>query len=684
MSHFHLRTRCVLAALVLRATPTRAGWTLPSLGQPWLLPRTARRCIGSPRLNAASAREGGAEAPAVEVTNFVRNIIKQDLANGKHEELVTRFPPEPNGYLHIGHAKSICVNFGLGEEFAGRTYMRFDDTNPAKEEQEYVDAIMEDVKWLGFDWGPRLTHASDYFPKFYTYALELIKKDLAYVESLSAEEMREYRGTLTQKGKASPFRTRSVEENLDLFEQMRSGALEDGSAVLRLKIDMSSPNMNLRDPAIYRIKRDAEHPMTGTEWNIYPMYDYAHVLTDALEGITHSLCTTEFEAHRPLYEWVLANVDGLPATPRQIEFSRLNLEYTVLSKRKLIQLVTQQHVSGWDDPRLPTLCGLRRRGVPPAAIRLFVERTGVSKAENNIDYSVLEDCVRAVLDPEAPRAMGVLEPLKLTITNWPEGEVDMCEGPVHPKLPELGMRQIPFSGSILIERGDFAEEPPKKFFRLKPGGKVRLRFGYVVQCDEVVEDEAGEVVELKCSYLPGTKAGEGEKVKGIIHWVSEQHAIRATVRLYDRLFSAPKPGATSADFLDDLNADSLTELKECALEPSVADAATGEQLQFERTGYFCKDRESSEESLVFNRVVTLRDTWAKLQAPPPPPPAAVLSAEELAALEAQVAAQGGVVKALKDEGADKEQLAAAVAALLSLKEQLPDGHPQKGKIKKKK
>lgn len=571
---------------------------------------------GGKRRGEVPKKPGKGAAPEPpEVTNFIRNIIKQDLSSGKHSSIVTRFPPEPNGYLHIGHAKSICVNFGLGTEFEGTTYMRLDDTNPAKEEQEYVDSILEDVRWLGFDWGERLTHASDYFDRFHEYAVELIRAGKAYVDSSSAEEMRAMRGSLTSPGTESPSRGRSIDENLELFRAMTAGEMEDGSAVLRLKIDMASPNMNMRDPTIYRIKRDSTHPMTGDKWSVYPMYDYAHALTDALEGITHSLCTLEFENHRELYDWVVretAPYRAPPTTPRQIEFSRLNLQYTVLSKRRLIQLVANKHVNGWDDPRLPTISGLRRRGVPPGAIRLFVERTGVSKADNNIDYAVLEDCVREVLDPAAPRAMAVIEPLKVTITNWPEGSVDHLEVPVHPKKPEMGSRTLPFDGTLYIEREDFKEEPPPKYFRLQPGGKVRLRFGYVISLEEVVKDAAGEVVELRCTYDPETRAGAGARVKGIIHWVSAAHALPATVRLYDRLFSAPLPGAEheDGDFLKDLNPHSLAEMGGALLEPSLGSAQQGDTYQFERTGYFTVDADSSDAGLVLNRVVTLRDTWA--------------------------------------------------------------------------
>jgi len=497
--------------------------------------------------------------------------------------------------------------------------MRFDDTNPEKEKREYIDAIQEDVRWLGFDWGAeeRLTFASDYFDKFYEYALILIKDGKAYVDSLSPSEMREYRGTLKTPGVESPYRTRSVEENLELFGKMADGELPDGEAALRLKIDMSSGNMNMRDPVIYRIKRDADHPQTGQKWKVYPMYDYAHVLTDALEGITHSLCTLEFEAHRPLYDWILQQLQPvLLATPRQIEFSRLNLQYTVVSKRYLRKLVDESHVSGWDDPRMPTISGLRRRGVPPEAIRLFVERTGVSKADNNIDLSVLEDCIRETLDPTVPRALAVLEPIKVVITDWPEGEVDMLSAPMHPKLPELGERAIPFSKTILIDSEDFSENPPPKYQRLTPGGEVRLRYGYVIKCEEVIKDADGAVVELRCTHEPCTRQGgktaDGRKVKGIIHWISEQHCARGQVNLYDRLFVQPSPGAghEDGDFLRDVNPDSLQVLTDCAVESYAAEQPPGTRFQFERTGYFCTDKDSSEGALQFNRIVTLRDTWA--------------------------------------------------------------------------
>ena len=597
------------------AAASRAILLQPAQPRSWRhrCPAPTARGSKSAASTAAEGAESSGPEGVMERGNFLSAIMRNDLESGKHTQIVTRFPPEPNGYLHIGHAKSICINFGLGEQFGGATFMRFDDTNPEKEEQEYVDAIMKDVQWLGFDWKEpeRQTYASNYFEKFYEFAITLIKDGKAYVDSLDAEQMREYRGTLKKPGQDSPYRTRSVEENLALFESMAAGEVPDGEAVLRLKIDMQAANMNLRDPAIYRVKRNAEHPMTGQKWKVYPMYDYAHVLTDALEGITHSLCTLEFEDHRPLYEWILANLP-VPSTPRQIEFSRLNLQYCVVSKRKLIKLVTDNHVSGWDDPRMPTLCGLRRRGVPPEAVRLFIERTGVSKADNNIDYSILEDCARETLDMAATRAMAVLDPIRVVVTTWPEGEVDMLEGPMHPKLPELGKRSVPFSRTLLIERTDFEEDPPGKFKRLKPGGEVRLRFGYVIKCDEVIKDESGKVVELRCSHDPETRQGAGKKVKGIIHWLSEEHCARATVNLYDRLFSAPVPGAEheDGDFLKDVNPNSLTTLTDVPVEPYLAEAAAGTRVQFERTGYFCVDQDSTPGALSFNRIVTLRDTWA--------------------------------------------------------------------------
>ncbi|MEL0222251.1 MAG: glutamine--tRNA ligase/YqeY domain fusion protein [Deltaproteobacteria bacterium] len=549
----------------------------------------------------------------VRSTHFIRNIIQEDLQSGKHPEIVTRFPPEPNGYLHIGHAKSIFLNFGLVQEFPGHCFMRFDDTNPINEDEEYVQAILDDVRWLGFDWQDRLTHASDYFQKLYDFAEDLIQQGKAYVDSQSQESIREQRGTLTEPGTASPFRDRSVAENLELFRRMKSGEFEDGAHVLRAKIDMASPNINLRDPVIYRIRK-VTHQRTGNEWCLYPMYDYTHCLSDALEGITHSLCTLEFEDHRPLYDWVLDQLD-VPCHPRQIEFSRLNLQYTVLSKRRLIQLVEEGHVSGWDDPRMPTISGLRRRGYTPESLQLFAERIGISKAENNIYMSVLEDCIREDLDPKAPRAMAVLRPLKVVLLNWPEDQVEELDAPVHQQFPERGRRPIPLSREIFIEEDDFEEDPPEGFHRLVPGGEVRLRNAYVIRCEEVIKDASGKVIELRCIYDPNTARGKkpaGRKVKGIIHWVSAAHAVQAEVRLYDRLFSQPTPGSDQPDknFLLDLNPNSMEVLSQAWLEPNLTTAEVGTAYQFERLGYFCLDsRDSKADSLVFNRIVTLRDSW---------------------------------------------------------------------------
>ncbi|HBM54306.1 MAG TPA: glutamine--tRNA ligase [Deltaproteobacteria bacterium] len=549
----------------------------------------------------------------VRSTHFIRNIIQEDLQSGKHPEIVTRFPPEPNGYLHIGHAKSIFLNFGLVQEFPGHCFMRFDDTNPINEDEEYVQAILEDLRWLGFDWQDRLTHASDYFQKLYDFAEDLIQQGKAYVDSQSQEIIREQRGTLTEPGTASPFRERSIAENLELFRRMKSGEFADGAHVLRAKIDMASPNINLRDPVIYRIRK-VTHQRTGNEWCLYPMYDYTHCLSDALEGITHSLCTLEFEDHRPLYDWVLDQLD-VPCRPRQIEFSRLNLQYTVLSKRRLIQLVEEGHVSGWDDPRMPTISGLRRRGYTPESLQLFAERIGISKAENNIYMSVLEDCIREDLDSKAPRAMAVLRPLKVVLLNWPEDQEEELDAPVHQQFPDRGRRPIPMSREIFIEQDDFDEDPPEGFHRLIPGGEVRLRNAYVIRCEEVIKDASGKVIELRCIYDPNTARGrkpEGRKVKGIIHWVSAAHAVSAEVRLYDRLFSQPTPGSDHPDknFLLDLNPNSMEILSQAWLEPNLINAEVGTAYQFERLGYFCLDsRDSKTDSMVFNRIVTLRDSW---------------------------------------------------------------------------
>ncbi|MGB5626006.1 MAG: glutamine--tRNA ligase/YqeY domain fusion protein [Woeseiaceae bacterium] len=545
--------------------------------------------------------------------DFIRQIIHDDLQSGKHAEIVTRFPPEPNGYLHIGHVMSICLNFGVAAENGGRTFLRLDDTNPGKESKEYVDAIKRDVHWLGFDWGDRLTHASDYFEQLYDSACRLIEKGCAYVDSLSADEIREYRGTLTKPGRNSPYRDRSVDENLDLFRRMRAGEFADGEHVLRARIDMSSPNMNLRDPALYRI-RHIPHQNAGDEWCVYPMYDFAHGLSDAYEHITHSLCTLEFEDHRPLYDWFL---DQLKPThrPRQIEFSRLNLAFTVTSKRKLNALVDEGIVSGWDDPRMPTIAGMRRRGYPVVALRDFVTRAGVTKKDKLIEMGSLENCVRETLGEAAERRMAVLKPLKVVLTNYPEDKVEMMEAMNHPGRPELGTREMPFSRELMIERDDFMEDAPRKFFRLKPGGEVRLRFGYIIQCDKVIKNEAGDVVELHCSYDPDTRSGTGSsdrKVKGTIHWVSSPHAVDARVRLYDRLFTVANPNAVS-DIHGVLNPQSL-ETVDAKLEPALGALAAGQTVQFERLGYFCPDeKEDSAEARVFNRIVTLRDSWAKLE-----------------------------------------------------------------------
>jgi len=553
-------------------------------------------------------------APA---TDFIRNIISGDLDSGKHQHIVTRFPPEPNGQLHIGHAKSICLNFGVANDFDGKCFMRFDDTNPVKEDDEYVEGILRDVRWLGFDWGERLTHASDYFEQLYLFAEELIQKGKAYVESQNADEIRELRGTLTEPGKNSPFRERSVGDNLTLFRKMRGGEFEDGTHVLRAKIDMASPNINLRDPVLYRIRKIL-HQRTADQWCIYPLYDFTHGLSDALEGVTHSLCTLEFEDHRPLYEWILAEVSA-PCLPRQIEFSRLNLRYTVLSKRRLIQLVEEGHVNGWDDPRMLTLSGLRRRGYPPSAIRLFCDRIGISKSENNIEMSVLEDSAREELDKTAPRAMAVLRPLKVVITNYPEDKTEEFEPSRHPKNPEMGTRKVPFTREIYIDHDDFRIDPPAKYFRLAPGKEVRLRFAYVIRCEEVLYDSDGKVRELHCTYDQATRSGakaEGRKVKGIIHWVSIQHSVPVEVRLYDRLFVNRSPGSDDpgGNFLNDLNPDSIETVTSCRVEPGLLKAEPEDIYQFERVGYFCVDsKESRPEALVFNRTVTLRDTWAKLE-----------------------------------------------------------------------
>ncbi len=549
--------------------------------------------------------------------NFIRSIVAEDVKSGKSGgKVLTRFPPEPNGYLHIGHAKSICLNFGLAAEFGGLCNFRFDDTNPGKEELEYVDSIMNDVRWLGFDWDDRLYHASDYFEQLYKWAIDLIKAGKAYVDSLGADEVREYRGTLTEPGKQSPFRDRPAAENLDLFKRMRAGEFGDGEYVLRAKIDMASPNLNLRDPVMYRI-RHLTHWRTGDKWCIYPMYDYAHGQSDSIEGITHSICTMEYEDHRALYDWYLDNLD-VPCHPQQIEFARLNLSYTVMSKRKLLQLVQEHYVTGWDDPRMPTLAGMRRRGYTPEAIRNFCERIGVGKRESLVDYGMLEYCVREDLNRSAQRVMGVLRPLKVVIENYPEHQVEQLEAINNPEDASAGARMTPFSRVIYIERDDFMENPPKQFFRLSPGREVRLRYAYFIKCVDAIKDEKGEVVELRCTYDPATRGGDsppdGRKVKATLHWVSAAHAIDAEVRLYDMLLNRadPSEGKDGSTFKDFINPDSLEVIQAAKLEPSVAGAPAGSRYQFERLGYFCVDPDSTPEKMVFNRTVTLRDTWAKV------------------------------------------------------------------------
>ena len=545
--------------------------------------------------------------------DFIRDIVRADLAAGDHETVVTRFPPEPNGYLHIGHAKSMCLNFGVAREFGGRCHLRFDDTNPVKEEHEYIEAIQEDVRWMGFDWGQHLFHASDHFETLYAWAEHLIGAGLAYIDDLSAEEIRAHRGTLTEAGRNSPYRERPGEESLDLFRRMRAGEFPDGARVLRIKIDMASGNMNLRDPVIYRILH-ANHPRTGEAWCIYPTYDFAHGQSDAIEGVTHSLCTLEFADHRPLYDWLIENLP-VPAVPRQTEFARLNLAYTVLSKRRLIQLVDEGHVAGWDDPRMPTLRGLRRRGFPPEAIRDFCKRIGIAKADNLVEVALLEHCARDRLNKIAERRMAVLEPLKVVIENYPEGQTETLQAINNPEDAAAVTREVPFARELYIEAGDFMEEPPRKFFRLAPGREVRLRYAYFITCREAVKDANGKIVELRCTYDPETRGGnapDGRKVKSTIHWVSAEHAIPAEVRLYESLFTKPVPGA-DGEVLDDLNPESLRVIENCRLEPSLAEAAQGDPVQFERQGYFTPDPDSTPERLVFNRTVALRDTWAKIR-----------------------------------------------------------------------
>ena len=551
---------------------------------------------------------------SVTPTNFIRQIIESEIADGCHTDgIVTRFPPEPNGHLHIGHAKSMCLNFGLAEDFAGRCFLRFDDTNPDKESPEYVESIKTDVRWLGFNWEDRLTHASDYFPQLYDWAVELIENGKAFICSLSAEEIRASRGTLTEPGSESPFRIRSVAESLQLFEKMRAGDFPDGSHVLRAKIDMAAPNIHMRDPTIYRIRHSTHHN-TGNRWCIYPMYGFTHPLSDAIEGVTHSLCTLEFEDQRPFYDWVLDNVT-ISKRPRQIEFSRMSLDYSIMSKRLLTMLVDENRVSGWDDPRLPTLSGLRRRGYTPRAIRNFCTRIGVTKNEQQIEASVLENCVREDLDKSAPRAFAVMDPLKIVIENYPQGQVEQLEAHNHPNDPNMGSRQISFCREIYIDRQDFMEEAPKKFFRLAPGREVRLRYAYFITCTSVIHDSEGQISELRCSYDPESRGGQspdGRKVKGTLHWVSVQHALDAEVRQYDRLFQDANPLADrSKDFLELINPDSKAVITSSKVEPGLINAAAGKSFQFERVGYFCVDPESTPSHLVFNRTVELRDSWGK-------------------------------------------------------------------------
>jgi len=548
--------------------------------------------------------------------DFIREFVHGDVDAGRVPAVVTRFPPEPNGYLHMGHAKSICLNFGVAAEVGGHCNLRFDDTNPVKEEHEYIESIKEDVRWLGFDWGEHMYFASDNFDQLYAWAQHLITDGKAYVDDLSADEMREYRGTLTEPGRESPYRNRSADENLDLFERMKAGEFEGGARVLRAKIDMSSGNINMRDPVIYRILHEA-HPRTGDTWHIYPNYDFAHGQSDAIEGVTHSICTLEFEDHRPLYDWFIENLP-VPSTPHQYEFSRLNMTYTVLSKRKLMQLVNENHVDGWDDPRMPTLSGMRRRGIPPEAIRDFAGRIGVTKSDGVIEYAYLESCIREFLNKKAERRMAVLRPLKVVIENYPEGQSEELDAVNNPEDDGAGTRKVPFSRELYIERDDFMEDPPKKFFRLGPGREVRLRYAYFVTCTDFIKNEAGEVIELRCTYDPETKGGnapDGRKVKATMHWVSAEHAIDAEVRLYDHLFKEEMPGAATGDILDDLNPESLEVLSNCKLEPALAEPQAGSRaVQFERLGYFCPDLGSAPGAPVFNRTATLRDAWAKAKA----------------------------------------------------------------------
>ena len=582
------------------------------------------RC-GRLRLRAIRFRGGAAEGflqmseTADPTRDFIRDIVASDLDAGRAEQPVTRFPPEPNGYLHIGHAKAICLNFGIAAEFEGHCNLRFDDTNPVKEEQEFIDSIQRDVRWLGFDWGEHLHFASDYFEQLYEWAEHLIRVGKAYIDDTPPEAMRSQRGTLTEPGQNSPDRYRSIEENLDLFRRMRAGEFPNGARVLRAKIDMTSGNMNLRDPVLYRILR-ALHPRTGDKWCIYPTYDFAHGQSDAIEHVTHSICTLEFEDHRPLYDWLIENLP-VPSRPRQYEFARLNISYTVLSKRILTRLVSEKHVSGWDDPRMPTLAGMRRRGVPAAAIREFVRRIGVARAYSTVDVAQLDAAIREVLNPSAPRRMAVLRPLKLIIENYPAGQTETLQAINHPDDPSAGTRPITFGREIYIEQDDFMEDPPKKFFRLSPGREVRLRYGYFVTCNEIVRGSSGEIAALRCTYDPATTGGnapDGRKVQATLHWVAAADAITAEVRLYDQLFNRPDPGA-DGDVMADLNPASMEVLTNCLLEPALASAPEGAVMQFERLGYFCRDCDSTGARAVFNRTVGLRDTWAKAQADAPKP-----------------------------------------------------------------
>ncbi len=564
----------------------------------------------------ASITMNSAESSTPEPTSkdFIREIIDQDLESGKHQAIVTRFPPEPNGYLHIGHAKSICLNFGIAREYEGRCHLRFDDTNPAKEDQEYVDSIKEDVHWLGFDWGDNLHFSSDYFDQLYEWARHLIRESKAYVDDLTVEEMRQYRGSLTEAGQDSPSRKRSVDKNLELFEAMKNGDFTEGEKVLRARIDMAHPNLNMRDPVLYRILKKHHH-RTGDKWCIYPNYDFTHGESDALEFITHSLCTLEFENHRPLYDWFIENLP-VPCQPRQIEFARLNLTYTVMSKRKLLQLVEDKLVSGWDDPRMPTLSGMRRRGYTPEAIRHFCGRIGITKFNSTTDVALLEHSLRDHLNETSPRVMAVLDPIKVVITNYPEDQVEEMEAANHPGDESFGTRKVPFCRELYIERDDFMEDAPRKFFRMSVGREVRFRAAYFIKCEEVVKDEVGEIVELRCTYDPETRGGnnppDGRKVKGTIHWVSARHALDAEVRLYDRLFSVENPDSEEGKFTDYLNPESLKTLGNCKLESSLQEASPGARLQFERLGYFCRDSRNTDK-LVFNRTVPLRDSWSKQQ-----------------------------------------------------------------------